>query len=541
MTENRLEKLISETDDLAKGSAFSYGYSSLRDAQIIHAQTARLDEEIERTEARLAEARRVRDFSKALVAPIRRLPPELLSEVFLLATPATWYDECSGNRMQDIWYAEVCHSWRAITLGTHALWNTIKVVVEEESASENEDEDEDEDESGSEDSHRPLSETERNERWLRIVNVWIARSGGTLLTVTFLNTLGDDGLDLGVSAWKRLVGECHRWRDVAVHAPYEFYEGLEDLHFPALVHIHLSAGGWEQEALDYPHPVPAFTNAPNVRQLTCENVRVQYWLPSILPSVPESWKPSTVHVFCTEPMHDMLSAAYPITLCAEFVETCLISLTCAPRPFDPPQTRTCMPHLETLGTANRGCELLYYIDAPVLTTLHMTTRGSTLREGVHADQMACLKAMLLRDSSMRLVSLLLTDISANCDDIIECLALISSLGQFSLKRIRNGPFDITPLLRKLTRDTSRPDSLTFLPHLGNLTLSWRTAYGRQERERCMPILTDMLVSRLEDIDAEECYEGLYDFETNLDPDLTLDDMVDIAWERKKTSRKVLMT
>ncbi|KAL1677050.1 hypothetical protein EV122DRAFT_252822 [Schizophyllum commune] len=539
MTE--LEKLISETDALAKSSAFFSGYPSLHDAQIMQAQTARLDEEIERTEARLAEARRVRDFSKALVAPIRRLPPELLSEVFLFATPATWYDECSGNRMQDIRYAEVCHSWRAITLGTHALWNTIKVVVEEESASENEDEDEDEDESGSEDSHRPLSETERNERWLRIVNVWIARSGGTLLTVTFLNTLGDDGLDLGVSAWKRLVGECHRWRDVAVHAPYEFYEGLEDLHFPALVHIHLSAGGWEQEALDYPHPVPAFTNAPNVRQLTCENVRVQYWLPSILPSVPESWKPSTVHVFCTEPMHDMLSAAYPITLCAEFVETCLISLTCAPRPFDPPQTRTCMPHLETLGTANRGCELLYYIDAPVLTTLHMTTGGSTLREGVHADQMACLKAMLLRDSSMRLVSLLLTDISANCDDIIECLALISSLGQFSLERIRNGPFDITPLLRKLTRDTSRPDSLTFLPHLGNLTLSWRTAYGRQERERCMPILTDMLVSRLEDIDAEECYEGLYDFETNLDPDLTLDDMVDIAWERKKTSGKELMT
>ncbi|KAI5824602.1 hypothetical protein K523DRAFT_366119, partial [Schizophyllum commune Tattone D] len=471
MTENRLEKLISETDDLAKGSAFSSGYPSLRDAQIIHAQTARLDEEIERTEARLAEARRVRDFSKALVAPIRRLLPELLSEFFLLATPATWYDECSGNRMQDIRYAEVCHSWRAITL----------------------------------------------------VNVWIARSGGALLTVTFLNTLGDDGFDLGVSAWKRLIGECHRWRAVTVHAPYEFYEGLEDLHFPALVHIHLSAGGWEQEALDYPHPVPAFTNAPNVRQLTCENVRVQYWLPSIAVGARVL---ETVDRACvlhrTNARHAVGRVSYHAL------------------------RRVCgdMPHLETLGTANRGCELLYYIDAPALTTLHMTTRGSTMREGVHADQMACLKAMLLRDSSMRLESLLLTDISASCGDIIECLELLPSLGQFSLERIRlgrNGPSDVLPLLRKLTRDNSRPDSLTFLPHLGNLTLSWRSAYGRQERERCMPILTDMLVSRLEDIDAEECYEGLYDFETNLDPDLTLDEIVDIAWERKKTSRKVLMT
>ncbi|KAL1660724.1 hypothetical protein GGF50DRAFT_91098 [Schizophyllum commune] len=457
---------------------------------------ARLDEEIERTEARLAEARRVRDFSKALVAPIRRLLPELLSEFFLLATPATWYDECSGNRMQDIRYAEVCHSWRAITLGTHALWNTIKVVVEEESASENEDEDEDEDESGSEDSHRPLSETERNEH---------------------------DGFDLGVSAWKRLIGECHRWRAVTVHAPYEFYEGLEDLHFPALVHIHLSAGGWEQEALDYPHPVPAFTNAPNVRQLTCENVRVQYWLPSIAVGARVL---ETVDRACvlhrTNARHAVGRVSYHAL------------------------RRVCgdMPHLETLGTANRGCELLYYIDAPALTTLHMTTRGSTMREGVHADQMACLKAILLRDSSMRLESLLLTDISASCGDIIECLELLPSLGQFSLERIRlgrNGPSDVLPLLRKLTRDNSRPDSLTFLPHLGNLTLSWRSAYGRQERERCMPILTDMLVSRLEDIDAEECYEGLYDFETNLDPDLTLDEIVDIAWERKKTSRKVLMT
>ncbi|KAI4526138.1 hypothetical protein K525DRAFT_250710 [Schizophyllum commune Loenen D] len=377
---------------------------------------ARLDEEIERTEARLAEARRVRDFSKALVAPIRRLLPELLSEFFLLATPATWYDECSGNRMQDI-----------------------------------------------------------------------------------------------------------RWRAVTVHAPYEFYEGLEDLHFPALVHIHLSAGGWEQEALDYPHPVPAFTNAPNVRQLTCENVRVQYWLPSIAVGARVL---ETVDRACvlhrTNARHAVGRVSYHAL------------------------RRVCgdMPHLETLGTANRGCELLYYIDAPALTTLHMTTRGSTMREGVHADQMACLKAMLLRDSSMRLESLLLTDISASCGDIIECLELLPSLGQFSLERIRlgrNGPSDVLPLLRKLTRDNSRPDSLTFLPHLGNLTLSWRSAYGRQERERCMPILTDMLVSRLEDIDAEECYEGLYDFETNLDPDLTLDEIVDIAWERKKTSRKVLMT
>ncbi|KAL1706941.1 hypothetical protein EV121DRAFT_200082 [Schizophyllum commune] len=351
----------------------------------MQAQTARLDEEIERTEARLAEARRVRDFSKALVAPIRHLPPELLSEVFLLATPATWYDECSGDRMQDLRFAEVCRGWRAIALGTHALWNTIKVVVE------------DEDDSGSEDSHRPLSKRKRNQRWARIVDVWLARSGGSLLNVTFLNGMGDDAVDVGVSAWKRLVAECHRWRSVHVQAPYEFYEGLEDLHFPALVDIHLSAGGWEEEALTHPHPVPAFTNAPNMRRLTCEDVRVQYWLPNVLPSVPKSWKPSTVHVICSEPMHDMQAAAYPITLCAESVETCLMMLTCAPRPFDPPQTRTRMPRLKTLGTANRGCELLYYIDAPSLTNLHMMTRGSTLREGVHADQMASLKAMLLRN------------------------------------------------------------------------------------------------------------------------------------------------
>ncbi|KAI4526131.1 hypothetical protein K525DRAFT_259895 [Schizophyllum commune Loenen D] len=518
MTENKLERLITETNALANGSAFSSGYPSLHDTQIMQAQTARLDEEIERTEARLAEARRVRDLSKALVAPIRRLPPELLSEVFLLATPATWYDECSGDRMQDI-------RWRAIALGTHALWNTIKVVVEEESASESEDEDEDEDDSGSEDRHDAVSKSERNQRWDRIVDVWLARSGGALLNITFLNGLGDDAVDVGVSAWKRLVAECHRWRTVHVQAPYEFYEGLEDLHFPALVNIHLSAGGWDEEALTHPHPVPAFTHAPNMRRLTCEDVRVQYWFPDVLPSVPESWKPSTVH-----------AAAYPITLCAESVETCLMMLTCTPYHFDPPQTRTRMSRLKTLGTANRGCELLYYIDAPALTTLHMMTRGSTYREGIYADQMACLKAMLLRDSSMRLESLLLTDISANCRDIIGCLELLPSLGQFSLERIRlgrNGPFDIIPLLRKLTRDNSRPESLIFLPHLGNLTLSWRTAYDRLERELCMPLLTDMVISRLEDIDAEEYHEGLYDFETNLDPDLTLDDIVDIAWERKK--------
>lgn len=63
---------------------------------------------------------------KSLVSPIRRLPPELLSQIF------TWYS-IDGNRLYmlpDIpgrTLGSVCSHWRSVTLATQQIWSAIHI------------------------------------------------------------------------------------------------------------------------------------------------------------------------------------------------------------------------------------------------------------------------------------------------------------------------------------------------------------------------------------------------------------------------------
>ncbi|KAL1666615.1 hypothetical protein GGF50DRAFT_113031 [Schizophyllum commune] len=66
-------------------------------------------------------------ISRALIAPIRLLPPELLSEIFacLLAYPDTWHLKWMDTHCPS--FVCVCAHWRRVALATPSLWTTIHI------------------------------------------------------------------------------------------------------------------------------------------------------------------------------------------------------------------------------------------------------------------------------------------------------------------------------------------------------------------------------------------------------------------------------
>ncbi|KAJ7603837.1 hypothetical protein FB45DRAFT_1070954 [Roridomyces roridus] len=75
---------------------------------------------------RAAELQRAIEAHKAIISPIRRLPNELLAEIFFQASQASF------DRMADIgptkapWlFTHVCQLWAEVALGSRALWSRI--------------------------------------------------------------------------------------------------------------------------------------------------------------------------------------------------------------------------------------------------------------------------------------------------------------------------------------------------------------------------------------------------------------------------------
>ena len=68
----------------------------------------------------------------ALVSPYRRIPAEILSEIFILALPDDWQDRQSriGTLPRILAFAQVCTSWRAVALiMTPQLWTTLSIDI----------------------------------------------------------------------------------------------------------------------------------------------------------------------------------------------------------------------------------------------------------------------------------------------------------------------------------------------------------------------------------------------------------------------------
>ncbi|KAJ7821731.1 hypothetical protein B0H13DRAFT_2449202, partial [Mycena leptocephala] len=83
----------------------------------IDAEVARKELIIDRLLCEVEELRRCSEQHKALIAPIRRVPPEVMAEIFLQLAEIeadTW--------RSPLIFGRICRDWRSIALSMPRLW-----------------------------------------------------------------------------------------------------------------------------------------------------------------------------------------------------------------------------------------------------------------------------------------------------------------------------------------------------------------------------------------------------------------------------------
>lgn len=142
---------------------------------------------------------------RAILSPIRRVPPELISHIFVFCLPS-YSDDSEKSAWGslalnpfELVLTNVCRRWKDIAFTTPQLWSCINFTLGSESEA---------------------SDVVR-------AKTWLARSGKSSLTIK----LGTDqhwvaeGSDLTVL--DMLIAECERWVDVDLEVPTELMNHLD--------------------------------------------------------------------------------------------------------------------------------------------------------------------------------------------------------------------------------------------------------------------------------------------------------------------------
>ena len=202
----------------------------------VQSHLCKLDDEIMKLENVMDNLRRRRKAlhrftqeHQAVLSPMRRLPPELLGDIFNLCLNDLWNNRFFDPREAPLLLSQVCIGWREAALSNAKLWSTISLYLE-----------------------NPISESE-----VALVKTWLGRAGRHPLSIRI------------VDRWLRethpvldLISSCSdRWQHVELCVAPSYFENLnsglsalESASFPGLVKM------WTK-------PINIFLSAPRFHRL----------------------------------------------------------------------------------------------------------------------------------------------------------------------------------------------------------------------------------------------------------------------------------
>lgn len=151
--------------------------------------------EIERIDHTIAKLRHKRrklrtsvDEHRALISPIRRLPSDIIREIFIACIPADQNATMSAQEAP-LLLGRICSAWRTISLSTPRLWSSIHIV-----------------EPGRD------SSTGIYEGCLRMAKTWLGRSGGLPLSIS----LRGSPLSVPSTYFDTIVSFSQRWKHISL-------------------------------------------------------------------------------------------------------------------------------------------------------------------------------------------------------------------------------------------------------------------------------------------------------------------------------------
>ncbi|KAJ3570781.1 hypothetical protein NP233_g4175 [Leucocoprinus birnbaumii] len=168
----------------------------------------------------------------AFIAPVRRLHPEILQEVFYHCLPRA-HNTLMSNREGPLWLGQVCRHWREIVYSTPRLWASIHIIA-----------------SPSPYSSHPLDVSRRE-----AVASWLSRSGVLPLSISISNA-GREPVGRRCCFSRRspsndyvqpyldlITPFAHRWRNLFLTLYYfdwtDFLNRLDGSDVPMLQSLHI--------------------------------------------------------------------------------------------------------------------------------------------------------------------------------------------------------------------------------------------------------------------------------------------------------------
>jgi hypothetical protein len=233
----------------------------------IESNISKLDDEMSRLQTvmgQLVDERQRLERSleehRSVVAPIRRIPLELLSEIFIFCADSS---SSGSNSNFDVTKAPiklsfVCSKWRSLAISMSQLWSSISL------------------QGGREDVHswgRSQIYSIRTD----MLSTWLLRSGSSPLTLRINGLwLKHDALTSCISI---MIPHSHRWRDVTFSLYEEHWEMLSAVkgHLPQLERFDVDIPGDPSNGLDIPFNI--FEVAPKLHTITIQvSLNPSNWL-----------------------------------------------------------------------------------------------------------------------------------------------------------------------------------------------------------------------------------------------------------------------
>ncbi|KAI5896935.1 uncharacterized protein SCHCODRAFT_02570171 [Schizophyllum commune H4-8] len=389
----------------------------------------------------------------SLLAPWRRLPPEIWSDIFLCAEPEHWNIKPCGRRTLNL--AQVCFSWRKIAFeDTPDLWNIIDI------------------------------DADRNPPFLYYEGIQeeIRRSGDAPLYICFDSVTrpyqeGPSTMPWWDMTFKLLCSQSHRWLSYSSERSYPYmYAWRPAPSFPLLRQL---AIGLLPPLDGYPVELPLrfFVDAPSLRTVNIDSVDLPLPYPGFI-ELPTTWAVQSLDISCGGEISDTTP---PLAICLDAVWSCSQTL------------RKCtlwvaevgilterspamdFPLLEDLTLSLAGVHLCRFMSAPSLKSLSVSGSGAPSV----SPAAALLSDMIDRSSGCTsLRSLRLEFMHVDPYQLINCLWRMQGLVSLTLQE-----FDFVEkpdvrliskeVIRALTRRrvaTGAAENHVLLPHLTDLTL-----------------------------------------------------------------------
>jgi hypothetical protein len=201
----------------------------LNELQEVEAELQRLGELMETMKTRRQSIQKIIDDHNIILSPARRLPPDVLHEIFfhclpILHNPVMKYSE------SPLLLTRICSSWRAVALSSPRIWSKVYISLPGDPRFS----------SGYGIITDEITLSKRRERFAGVMRLrcdairrWLSRSGTCplSLSVTYpghysaIQESKDD--ELAQEMFSILLSFADRWRDVDLSMPEDVYDKLQ--------------------------------------------------------------------------------------------------------------------------------------------------------------------------------------------------------------------------------------------------------------------------------------------------------------------------